>query len=1020
MDRGTTDNPSAAPSTALEMYIENEQDDRATMLPCNQPPVGVGRQVGHSDMIFIEFFAGSAGLSAAVAAKGLRCGEPQDVDYGGADFSELNDVQAVKAWLHELRANGLSLLLHFAPPCSTFSRARDRSWRTRLRSSARPQGLFGKGAACKKANLIARNTLDLIEWAVDELYAKVTLENPETSYLWSYLDFREDLWYEDVVFSPCMFGGETFKPTKVRSWGWRPSRLDRKCKLVGGTFTCGRTKAEPHVTLEFGGARTNEAAAYIEEVCTAWAEDLYDLASEMVTDEKAVDMADLRGEGRVYRHVLRGLDAMGSKEFRELEDQKSTAGMRNPWHLKDVWPELFTGLASLRSLFLTFRGLFSNFQGLTDCCGAEPLRLPPGDEELGALRRCMAILFEVDPEKFVEKELASPWLAGVVEALVKATGDSDVELVNWLRVGAPMGLTRPIRPGGHFPQVEETPDLTVDDLDKYEPKAENHPSFTKARGDEGLPGLKLLSEQIEAGYCYLFESMEHACEMLGGKVHPAPLGNVEKLKEDGTWKDRVIQDQTANMVNLAVFLPERQVLPRGIDHGRDLAVMQADLQPGEVLQTLVLDFKDAFMSLAIHPSERRFNCAHTTVEVERQRPALFEGEVVKGKFVVWRVLGFGGRPNPLVFSRAASLACRAAQGLIGVDRVDGVAEVRCQLYVDDPVVTVRGTPEACRTSLDLVIMLWLSMGIPLAWKKGQLYGKDEPHRWIGIMYSVTDEGAVMRLPEEFIEDLRSLLKPACSPKGMMTINELEVLVGKAARVAHVVPAAKPFVGGLWGAMAAARRPSTRARKVPTRRFCYSAAWLLALLAEDGSCPLVLERLVTPWAPRPARTSGDRIEFDASVYGGGALLRDGSGCIVEYFSILWTEWDAPHLGVAPGDPKHQTFFEFLTLLLALMVWGNSFVETSVAVLGDNVGSLSAALSLKGRGNLLAVARELSWRRARHRWSFEVAHLPSEHNVVADSLSRVADPKGVPWPSVALGGALAVRCPKVAEIWKALPK
>ena len=301
----------------------------------------------------------------------------------------------------------------------------------------------------------------------------------------------------------------------------------------------------------------------------------------------------------------------------------------------------------------------------------------------------------------------------------------------------------------------------------------------------------------------------------------------------------------------------------------------------------------------------------------------------------------------------------------------------------------------------------------------------EAHVWIGIVYSVTDQGSIMRLPKAFVEELNVMIEPLCNPQGTVHFNTLEMVIGKAARVAHVVPAAKPFVAGLWGALSASRKAASSSRReappnqAPTRRFCYSAAWLRALLAEDGSCPLELERLVSPWAPRAASTSAWRAGFDASVYGGGGVLRHPDGYVVEYFSIVWSEFDAPHLHVVPGDCRHQTFFESLTLLLVLLIWGDDFTTDALAILGDNVGALSTALSLAGRGSLLAVSRELSWRKARRKWSYEVGHLPSEHNVVADALSRVADPSGVPWPSEALSSALMKSCPKVADLWRAAP-
>ena len=80
-----------------------------------------------------------------------------------------------------------------------------------------------------------------------------------------------------------------------------------------------------------------------------------------------------------------------------------------------------------------------------------------------------------------------------------------------------------------------------------------------------------------------------------------------------------------------------------------------------------------------------------------------------------------------------------------------------------------------------------------------------------------------------------------------------------------------------------------------------------------------------------------------------------------------------------------------------------MDTSVAVLGDNTGALADAISLKGKGSLVAIARELSWRQAKRKWRFMVGHLPAELNRVADALSRVSDPKGVGWPKRALASA-----------------
>ena len=103
----------------------------------------------------------------------------------------------------------------------------------------------------------------------------------------------------------------------------------------------------------------------------------------------------------------------------------------------------------------------------------------------------------------------------------------------------------------------------------------------------------------------------------------------------------------------------------------------------------------------------------------------------------------------------------------------------------------------------------------------------------------------------------------------------------------------------------------------------------------------------------------------------------------------------------------------------MVWGGEFVEDALPILGDNLGSLNSALKLRGRGPMLAIAREISWRQARRGWLFELGHLPSEVNSVADALSRVADPKGHAWPREALAAAQRDKAPRLQYLWQAAP-
>ena len=67
-------------------------------------------------------------------------------------------------------------------------------------------------------------------------------------------------------------------------------------------------------------------------------------------------------------------------------------------------------------------------------------------------------------------------------------------------------------------------------------------------------------------------------------------------------------------------------------------------------------------------------------------------------------------------------------------------------------------------------------------------------------------------------------------------------------------------------------------------------------------------------------------------------------------------------------------------------------------------------------MLAIARELAWRKARRKWAYRVGHIATEANVVPDTLSRLHDPHPAAFPHDALRGAQQVTCPAVDGLWK----
>ena len=90
--------------------------------------------------LFAEFFAGTGVLTSAVSSVGVPVRGPDDVALGGYDFQYSDTVLELRREFGELAASGVQLMVHFAPPCSTFSRVRSRSKVTKLRTDEFPQG----------------------------------------------------------------------------------------------------------------------------------------------------------------------------------------------------------------------------------------------------------------------------------------------------------------------------------------------------------------------------------------------------------------------------------------------------------------------------------------------------------------------------------------------------------------------------------------------------------------------------------------------------------------------------------------------------------------------------------------------------------------------------------------------------------------------------------------------------------------------------------------------------------------
>ena len=101
----------------------------------------------------------------------------------------------------------------------------------------------------------------------------------------------------------------------------------------------------------------------------------------------------------------------------------------------------------------------------------------PSESAVRQARSTVSHALGLQSEQGEAHHVSSPLRWSLIETVNSLSGDSDTPLSEWVRVSAPMGITKTIQAGGHFPlaPVSATVNL-VEFFSTYTP-LENHPSF---------------------------------------------------------------------------------------------------------------------------------------------------------------------------------------------------------------------------------------------------------------------------------------------------------------------------------------------------------------------------------------------------------------------------------------------------------------------------------------------------------------------------------------------------------------
>ena len=562
----------------------------------------------------------------------------------------------------------------------------------------------------------------------------------------------------------------------------------------------------------------------------------------------------------------------------------------------------------------------------------------------------------------------------LVRALTAAAGDPDVDVATWLAGETPIGIKEPVIPRGVFPQALPSA-AKLESMVFYQRLrtsgnriAGNYASFSE---NQGL-ATQELERLVAAGHLEPIGTWAEVVERWPSAMS-TKIAAIVKDKPDGSTKTRLVVDMRRSGVNGLVTIHERIALPRAVDVVQD-ALELLDSPGGHAeVEFLVVDFKDAFLTLRLAHEERAY-----TIVNDGQR------------FLAYRSLPFGLGSAPLVWGRVAAWLSRLAQSTM-----DPWTEGRLQVYVDDPCFTLRGRCAQRTSTAARVLLLWAALGFQLAWRKAKL-GSEVC--WIGVQFRALPDGVTLFFDSGRVARLKKDVQTALASRGL--VLHLRHLAGELSWMAGIVPRIRPFVSHLWAALAEAdQAKATGARRlrpkdsVFLRQVSHALRWLLSFLSsEEGgiSRKRLVEDLRAPLT--------HLVRTDASTSGMGGILLDGGNNPVAFWADEISDTGRRRFHARAGESAFMPEFELLAILISLKAFEPELrgKRSGFAVQADSQSALGAALKLSSPRPLMnALAAEIALQLERlHSDVLLTEHFPGTLNIEADALSRLTEGKSVP--------------------------
>ena len=354
-----------------------------------------------------------------------------------------------------------------------------------------------------------------------------------------------------------------------------------------------------------------------------------------------------------------------------------------------------------------------------------------------------------------------------------------------------------------FPRV-----VSADEDEGLDHLATKHEEFVNYSGvEENDAAAEQIEKFKEQEFVSAFDSLQAARAHLGADPVLSKLGVVtqEKRRPNGdiVTKTRIIGDNKEAGVSTTAKRTHRSTLPRATNAiGGVLGLMRNT--DDSLVYLLIADVRDAFWLIPLAWEERRFFVAK-----------------FRGQYLVFNRTAQGSRAAPLTWAAVAALFARCVQSTFLT--ADGW-EAKLQMYVDDPLLALKGSDSRRARLVARFLAIWLLLGVDLAFDKAKL---DTSVVWIGIRLSVFRDRVVASAPTEKASELLELVETMLR-KNVVSVLEVRSLAGKAMNVASLLFVWRPFLSAFWAAITTATG-SPAVNCIWVKQIAVTLCWLQASL-----------------------------------------------------------------------------------------------------------------------------------------------------------------------------------------------